>query len=123
VGGVRDGLTPPAMVLQACSTILKPGNINAPPSSIQPQPPSTHTMAASPPIRTPASPICVQDIQVIPGTSNPKLCMLSDEYSPSVAVFNCEFGHSSCGEVRACWTARTCGQCVSCCVSFGVTFR
>lgn len=45
--------------------------------------------------------VCVQDIQVIPGTSNPKLCMLSDEYSPSVAVFNCDFDHASCGEVRA----------------------
>lgn len=55
----------------------------------------------------PRAPACMQDIQVIPGTSNPKLCMLSDEYSPSVAVFNCDFGHSSCGEVCLC---AVCGQ-------------
>lgn len=41
----------------------------------------------------------LQDIQVIPGTSSPKLCMLSDEYSPSVAVFDCDFGSASCGQV------------------------
>lgn len=40
-----------------------------------------------------------QDIQVIPGTSNPRLCLISDEYSPSVAVVNCDVDHDSCGEV------------------------
>ena len=57
--------------------------------------------------------MCVQDIQVIPGTSNPKLCMLSDEYSPSVAVFNCDFDHASCGEVRRVAG----GQCAWCLVA------
>lgn len=41
-----------------------------------------------------------QDIQVIPGTSNPRLCLLSDEYSPSLAVVNCDVQHANCGEVR-----------------------
>ncbi len=45
-------------------------------------------------------PTCpLQDIQVIPGTSNPRLCLISDEYSPSVAVVNCDIDDASCGQV------------------------
>ncbi len=46
-----------------------------------------------------ASQFVVQDIQEIPGTSNPRLCMLSDEYSPALMVFNCDFNDAKCGEV------------------------
>ena len=35
---------------------------------------------------------------MIPGTS-PKLCLISDEYSPSLAVVNCDLAAPACGQV------------------------
>lgn len=45
---------------------------------------------------------------MIPGT-NPRMCLLSDEYSPSVAVFNCDMGHDACGEVKVRYVPQALG--------------